>query len=91
MEEGRDKACTILHQSDVLGVDTIVVGQRRKISMDILGSHTWRGGRVAKAKDTADYLIENNKRTCVAVQKKGLEDGGYLLNSRTHKNFWLLA
>ncbi|KAM1115422.1 hypothetical protein TB2_038491 [Malus domestica] len=90
MEEGRDKANTILHQSDVLGVDIIVIGQRRKISMDILGSYTWPGGRGVKAIDTADYLIENSKRTCVAVQKKGL-DGGYLVNSRTLKNFWLLA
>jgi hypothetical protein len=39
--------------------------------------------------DTAEYLIEKSKCTCVAVQKKG--HNGYLLNTKTHRNFWLLA
>ncbi|CAB4282314.1 unnamed protein product [Prunus armeniaca] len=92
-EDGKDKANTILHQSDALGIDIIIIGQRRRISKEILGTYTWPGagrGTTNKAIDTADYLIENSKCACVAVQKKG-QDGGYLLNSRTHKNFWLLA
>lgn len=40
--------------------------------------------------DTAEYLIEHSKCTSVAVQKKGL-NAGYLLNTKTQKNFWLLA
>lgn len=40
--------------------------------------------------DTAEYLIENSNCNCVGVQKKG-QNAGYLLNTKTHKNFWLLA
>jgi len=40
--------------------------------------------------DLAEYLIENSKCTCVGVQKKG-QNGGYLLNTKTYRNFWLLA
>lgn len=43
-----------------------------------------------KGNDIADYLIENSKCLCVGVQKKG-QNGGYVLNTKTHKNFWLLA
>ena len=46
--------------------------------------------RGIKAIDTAEYLIDNSNCTCVGVQKKG-QKGGYLLNTKTHKNFWLLA
>lgn len=40
--------------------------------------------------DMVEYLIENSRCLCVGVQKKG-QNAGYLLNSKTHKNFWLLA
>lgn len=46
--------------------------------------------RGTKGIDTAEYLIENSKCTCVGVQKKG-QNAGFLLNTKTHKNFWLLA
>lgn len=49
-----------------------------------------RGGGSLKGFDTAEFLIENCKCTCVAVQKKG-KSAGYLLNTKTYRNFWLLA
>jgi hypothetical protein len=39
---------------------------------------------------TPEFLIEHSKCLCVSVQKKG-QNAGYLLNTKTHKNFWLLA
>ena len=39
---------------------------------------------------TVEFLIENSKCLCVSVQKKG-QNAGYLLNTKTHRNFWLLA
>lgn len=42
--------------------------------------------------DTAEFLIQNTPGTCtcVAVQRKA-QNGGYVLNTKTHRNFWLLA
>ncbi|XP_051127598.1 uncharacterized protein LOC127249049 [Andrographis paniculata] len=83
MAEGQDKASIILAQSWVLNIDMIIIGQRRKLSNAILlGSK--------KGFDTAEYLILNSKCGCVAVQKKG-QNAGYILSSKTQKNFWLLA
>lgn len=85
--EGKEKAAVILHYSTLHSVDIIVVGQKRTLSSAILGQ---RKSGSLRGLDTAEYLIENSKCTCVAVQKKG-QNAGFLLNTKTHKNFWLLA
>lgn len=91
MLPGREKAATILFQSMALGVDVLVIGQRRSLSSSILGYNRPVGSlRGTKSIDIAEYLIENSKCTCVGVQKKG-QNAGFVLNSKTHKNFWLLA
>ncbi|KAG2322884.1 hypothetical protein Bca4012_058353 [Brassica carinata] len=85
------KATAILLHGDKLGVEVIIIGQRRTISSSLLGSRRPGGSLMgSKGVDTAEYLIENSKCTCVGVQKKG-QNGGYVLNTKTHKNFWLLA
>ncbi|KAF5200438.1 Aspartyl/glutamyl-tRNA(Asn/Gln) amidotransferase subunit B [Thalictrum thalictroides] len=86
--EGKDKASAILNQCKALSVDVLVIGQRRSISNAILGCRL--SGGSTKGMDNAEYLIENCKCTCVGVQKKG-QNGGYVLNTRKHRNFWLLA
>lgn len=86
--DDKDKASIILLQSKVLSVDTLVIGQRRSLSNAIFGYRL--SGGSTRGIDTAEYLIENSKCTCVGVQKKG-QNAGYLLNTKTHKNFWLLA
>ncbi|XP_022157974.1 uncharacterized protein LOC111024572 [Momordica charantia] len=89
--EGRDKATMIMAQTKALGIDLLVIGQRRSLSTAILGYRRAGGAmKGAKMLDTAEYLIENSKCTCVAVQRKG-QNAGYLLNTKTHRNFWLLA
>ncbi|KAG5236416.1 Universal stress protein [Salix suchowensis] len=89
MEETKDKANTILSKSNLLSVDLLIIGQRRGFSTAILG-YKLSGGSGTKGSDTAEYLIEKSKCTCVAVQKRG-QNAGYVLNTKTHKNFWLLA
>ncbi|KAL2463501.1 Ca2+ sensor (EF-Hand superfamily) [Forsythia ovata] len=84
--DGKDKASIILAQTIAQRIDLLVIGQRRSLSNAILGPK--RGS--LRGLDTAEYLIENSKCTCVAVQKKG-QNAGYLLNTKTHRNFWLLA
>ncbi|XP_065855461.1 uncharacterized protein [Euphorbia lathyris] len=84
----KEKAKAILDKSHKLGADIIIIGQRRSISNALLGCKGPSSG--LKTFDTAEYLIEKSKCTCVAVQKKG-QNAGYILNSKTHQNFWLLA
>ncbi|XP_050374495.1 uncharacterized protein LOC126792032 [Argentina anserina] len=93
MVEGKDKdkATVILDQTKVLGIDILIIGQRKSLSAILLGYRLpGASSRGTKPIDTAEYLIDNSNCTCVGVQKKG-QNGGYLLNTKTHKNFWLLA
>ncbi|KAK4800170.1 hypothetical protein SAY86_025535 [Trapa natans] len=92
-KEGKDKATVVLDQSNLHGVDAIIVGQqRRSLSTAISGFKRLSAvaGESAKGKDTAEYLIKHSRCDCVGVQRKG-QNAGYLLNSKTRKNFWLLA
>ncbi|TVU30456.1 hypothetical protein EJB05_22081 [Eragrostis curvula] len=86
--EGREaKAQTILAESQRRGVELLVIGHRRVSSF--LGLRSASGS--SRGHDsTAEFLIEHSKCLCVSVQKKG-QNAGYLLNTKTHKNFWLLA
>ncbi|CAL9045522.1 uncharacterized protein LOC135673973 [Musa acuminata AAA Group] len=86
--ESKDKATTILTCTKVFRVDLLVIGHRRS-SSSFLGCKL-SGGMSSKGADAAEFLIENSKCLCVGVQKKG-QNAGYLLNTKTHKNFWLLA
>ncbi|KAK1261113.1 hypothetical protein QJS04_geneDACA002271 [Acorus gramineus] len=87
MMEGKEgKALAVLSNAKAFAVDLLVIGQRRNSSF--LGLR--KMGETNKGTDTAEYLIENSKCLCVGVQKKG-QNAGYLLNTKTHKNFWLLA
>ncbi|XP_050219488.1 uncharacterized protein LOC126669893 [Mercurialis annua] len=89
MDTNKDKGNAILGACNILGGDLIIIGQKRSLSTALLG-YKRSGSSGMKGIDTAEYLIENSKCTCVGVQKKG-QNAGYLLNSKTHKNFWLLA
>ncbi|XP_074304043.1 uncharacterized protein LOC141658976 [Silene latifolia] len=95
VEQGNmEKGVAILLKCKLLAIDLLVIGQRRHLSSVLLGPRrTSSGGGlrgVTKTIDTAEFLIEHSPCTCVAVQKKG-QNAGYLLNSKTHRNFWLLA
>ncbi|XP_052207875.1 uncharacterized protein LOC127811757 isoform X1 [Diospyros lotus] len=87
--DGKEKAHVILQYCTDHSIDLLVIGQKRSLSNVLLGSQKRKNGSL-RGLDTADYLIENSKCTCVSVQKKG-QNAGYLLNTKTHKNFWLLA
>ncbi|KAK7318895.1 hypothetical protein RJT34_03602 [Clitoria ternatea] len=90
--DNKDKPNTILSQSKSHGVDLMVIGQKRTFSSALLGYKLPASGSMKgmKAIDTAEYLIQNSPCTCVGVSRKG-QNGGYVLNSKTHRNFWLLA
>ncbi|CAN6299178.1 unnamed protein product [Urochloa humidicola] len=97
--EGREaKAQTILAESQRRRVELLVIGHRRCSSFLGLRSSSGKssGGKSSSGSSrgghdsTAEFLIEHSKCLCVSVQKKG-QNAGYMLNTKTHKNFWLLA
>lgn len=81
--EGTDKGPTIVSQAKKLEASVLVMGQRKPTLFQ----------RLLQRNNDAlvDYCIENAECLTLAVRKKSKQAGGYLINSKWQKNFWLLA
>ncbi|XP_044487518.1 uncharacterized protein LOC123212443 [Mangifera indica] len=86
--EGKEKGPIIVEEAKKQKVSLLVLGQRKK----------WRVWRLIKkwASKSAmggivDYCIQNASCMTIAVRRKSNKLGGYLITTKRHKNFWLLA
>jgi nucleotide-binding universal stress UspA family protein len=70
------------------GVALLVLGQKKR-------STTWRllmmwaGNRVTGG--VVEYCIQNAHCMAIAVRRKSNKTGGYMITTKRHKDFWLLA
>ncbi|KAH6832142.1 hypothetical protein C2S53_007702 [Perilla frutescens var. hirtella] len=85
--EGKEKGLAVVAAVKKEGVAVLVVGQKKRFV-------TWRlmlmwagngGGGVA------EYCVENASCMAIAVRRKSNKLGGYVVSTRRHKHFWLLA
>ncbi|XP_031274433.1 uncharacterized protein LOC116132893 [Pistacia vera] len=88
MLEGKEKGPIIVEEAKKQKVSLLVLGQRKKSMvwrlMKRWASRKARGGIV-------DYCIQNASCMTIAVRRKSNKVGGYLITTKRHKNFWLLA
>ncbi|KAK4781743.1 hypothetical protein SAY86_015845 [Trapa natans] len=90
MAEGKEKGPAIVEEAKRQKVSMLVLGQRRQTSLWRLMRRWWaRKGR--RRLGTVEYCIQNASCLAVAVRRKGRKLGGYLITTKRHKNFWLLA
>ncbi|XP_062111503.1 universal stress protein PHOS32-like [Humulus lupulus] len=91
--EGKEKGPRILEEAKKQSVDLLVLGQKKR-------STTWRllmmwsaghraGGGVGGG--VVEYCIQNATCMALAVRRKNRRVGGYLITTKRHKDFWLLA
>ncbi|XVE74379.1 hypothetical protein DITRI_Ditri12bG0012100 [Diplodiscus trichospermus] len=86
--QGKEKGPTIVEEAKKQGVELLVLGQKKR-------STTWRlimmwaGKRVTGG--VVEYCIQNASCMAVAVRRKRKKLGGYLITTKRHKDFWLLA
>ncbi|KAJ0980145.1 hypothetical protein J5N97_008400 [Dioscorea zingiberensis] len=87
--EGKERGPTIVEEAKKQGVSLLVLGQKkRSITWRLL--LMWAGGRVA-GNGVVEYCIQNASCMTLAVRRKSKRGGGYLITTRRHKDFWLLA
>ncbi|XP_039140111.1 uncharacterized protein LOC120277364 [Dioscorea cayenensis subsp. rotundata] len=90
--EGKERGPTIVEEAKKQGVSLLVLGQKkRSVTWRLL--MMWAGGRVAGggSGSVVEYVIQNASCMTLAVRKKSKRGGGYLITTRRHKDFWLLA
>ncbi|XP_054810711.1 universal stress protein PHOS32-like isoform X2 [Prosopis cineraria] len=86
--EGKEKGPKIVEEARKEGVSLLVLGQKKR-------STTWRllmmwsGHRVATG--VVEYCIQNAHCMAIAVRRKSKKAGGYMITTKRHKDFWLLA
>ncbi|PIA43331.1 hypothetical protein AQUCO_01900003v1 [Aquilegia coerulea] len=86
--EGKMKGPTIVEEVKKQKVALLVLGKRKR-SIMWRAVMRWRSNRNSGG-NIVEYCIENASCMTVAVRKKG-RIGGYLITTRNHKDFWLLA
>ncbi|XP_057448070.1 universal stress protein PHOS32 isoform X2 [Lotus japonicus] len=86
--EGKEKGPTIVEEAKKHGAGLLVLGQKKR-------STTWRllmmwaGNRVTGG--VVEYCIQNAHCMAIAVRRKSKKIGGYMITTKRHKDFWLLA
>ncbi|KAL0556410.1 hypothetical protein IC582_004924 [Cucumis melo] len=78
------KLATVMNQVKKLEVSVLVVGQRRP---SLFSCFCGSGG----AGDLVEQCINNAECLTIGVRKQSRDMGGYVINTRWQKNFWLLA
>lgn len=88
--QGKDMGRVIVEEAKKQRVSLLVLGQRKqspflslvkKFSTKKRRNH---GGIV-------EFCIQNSSCPTIAVRRKSKKLGGYLITTKSHKNFWLLA
>lgn len=89
--EGKEKGPTIVEEARKQGVSLLVLGQKKR-SMTWRLIMMWAANRVAAgSSDMVEYCIQNADCMAIAVRRKSKKLGGYLITTKRHKDFWLLA
>ncbi|XP_047943743.1 uncharacterized protein LOC125190466 [Salvia hispanica] len=88
VREGKDKGATIVEEAKRARVSLLVLGQRKQSflrRLQMIWANKRNGNRFV------DYCIQNANCMTIAVRRKHRKYGGYLITTKRHKNFWLLA
>ncbi|XP_019200026.1 PREDICTED: uncharacterized protein LOC109193600 isoform X2 [Ipomoea nil] len=88
LQEGKEKGPVIVEAAKQQKVSLLVLGQRKRSMMWRL--HTMWSGKRARPK-VVNYCIQNANCMTIAVRRKSRKHGGYLITTKRHKDFWLLA
>lgn len=87
--EAKEKGPAIVEEARKQSVTLLVLGQKKR-------SMTWRlvmmwavGNRSTGG--VVEYCIQNADCMAIAVRRKSKKQGGYLITTKRHKDFWLLA
>ncbi|TKY54998.1 hypothetical protein E2542_SST19412 [Spatholobus suberectus] len=88
MLEGEEKGVAIVQEAKQQRVSLLVVGQRKR---SILWCIMRRWVRKGTRAGVVEYCIQNSPCMTIAVRRKNKKLGGYLITTKRHKNFWLLA
>ncbi|KAI4314054.1 hypothetical protein L6164_026997 [Bauhinia variegata] len=87
--EAKEKGPKIVEEARKQGVALLVLGQKKQRSTTWRLLMMWAGHRVSGG--VVEYCIQNAHCMAIAVRRKCKRIGGYMITTKRHKDFWLLA
>ncbi|KAI3885539.1 hypothetical protein MKX03_009237 [Papaver bracteatum] len=84
----KQKGPTIVAEAKNQGVSLLILGQKKR-SMTWRLVMMWVGNRIGAG--VVDYCIDNASCMTIGVRRNNRKVGGYLIMTKRHKDFWLLA
>jgi len=91
--EAEERAPAVVEAARRHGASLLVLGQRRRRAVARWLQALWRrrrrGGSPGGAGGMVEHCIEHAPGVALAVRRRS--SGGYLVSSKRHKDFWLLA
>ncbi|CAN1151677.1 hypothetical protein LINPERPRIM_LOCUS28498 [Linum perenne] len=97
IREGKNRGPVIVEEAKRQRVSLLVLGQRKRRIMRRVMRRLrirWRrssGGGGGEGEAAVKYCIEKAECMTIGVRRQGRRLGGYLITTKRHKNFWLLA
>ncbi|CAN4100364.1 unnamed protein product [Withania somnifera] len=88
MQQGKEKGPVIVEKAKQNNASLLVLGQRKRSIMWRLIRICWRKKSRSRV---VEYCIQKANCMTIAVRRKSSKYGGYLITTKRHKNFWLLA
>ncbi|KAK6148634.1 hypothetical protein DH2020_019546 [Rehmannia glutinosa] len=86
--KGREKGAIIVEVAKQLKVSLLVSGHQKQSFL----CHLRKIGMSKRNNSSiVDYCIQNANCMTLSVRRKNRKYGGYLITTKRHKNFWLLA
>ncbi|XP_061988009.1 uncharacterized protein LOC133706486 isoform X1 [Rosa rugosa] len=91
--EGKERGAIIVEEAKKQKVSLLVLGQKRERSMwwKLINKCWTSRRRTSRSGEVVEYCIQNAGCMTIAVRRKSRRLGGYLITTKLHKNFWLLA
>ncbi|XP_021718362.1 uncharacterized protein LOC110686088 [Chenopodium quinoa] len=94
LAEGKEKGPTVVEEAKKQNISLLVLGQK-KLSTSWRLLLMWASNKVAAggggSGGMVEYCIQNASCMALAVRRKSKRVGGYLITTKRHKDFWLLA
>ncbi|KAL2546609.1 Adenine nucleotide alpha hydrolase-like superfamily protein [Forsythia ovata] len=88
--EGKEKGPAIVEAAKKQEATLLVLGQKkRSVTWRLI--MMWAGNGMGGGGGVVEYCIQNASCMAIAVRRKSKKLGGYLITTKRHKDFWLLA
>ncbi|GFP84524.1 hypothetical protein PHJA_000596300 [Phtheirospermum japonicum] len=88
VREGTEKGALVVEAAKRLRVSLLVLGHKKQPFLRRL-QMIWASNKTRNR--VVDYCIQNANCMTIAVRRKNKKYGGYLITTKRHKKFWLLA